>query len=639
MKSLTVNHCLFLFSLLFLSAAGSSQNKDNRIFDPSSFKITEIGTNSIHSDFGPTLVEDSLYFTTFNDDLKSKSDQKLRNKEFYDLYKAGVDQQGNVSGKRIPIKEFITMYNDGPLSWCAKTGELFITRNYDDQSGNLKPFQNILNRLRIYVAKKIDGRWVRINDFPWNNPQYSVGHPAVTASGDTLVFSSDKPGGYGKTDLYYSVRKNGKWENPVNLGPKINTSEKEEFAFITDKLFNGRFLIFSSVRRPGESDLDLYYTKFPSDYSEITRFEKPVNSEFDDFAMSIPSGKEYGYLTSNRPGTGSDDIYKFTFRRISKVFKSREVYVYDINSRHPIPGVKISMCDKNGYLTDAAGKIDSLACNEAECKVLASAFGYYDESQLLTSCNMNVTVTRDTIWMKIVENKKIVLRNIYYDFDKWNILPEASKELDRLVSLMMENPEMKVDLSSHTDERGSDIYNLKLSELRAASAIGYIVSKGIDSTRITGKGFGKTQLIHKRTEGLNITPEQNRENRRTEIIIPGFLRGEPVKQNTGDYSNGMPDHSVDYSSFKEHGSLFGKLGSAGVNKKWDREFYLILGSFRDQVSASRFVRELKVKGYEAVIFGEIIPFRVGCVYDSMGKAKKALEALKPDYSDGWILKN
>lgn len=185
-----------------------------------------------------------------------------------------------------------------------------------------------------------------------------------------------------------------------------------------------------------------------------------------------------------------------------------------------------------------------MTCNEIECKVLANAFGYYEKTQVLTPCNLNVPVTRDTIWMKIIENKKIVLRNIYYDFDKWNILPDASKELDLLVSLMMENPEMKVDLSSHTDERGSDIYNLKLSELRAASAIGYIVSKGIDSTRITGKGYGKTQLIHKRTGGRNITSEQNRENRRTEIIIPGFLRGEPVKQINGDYSDGMPDHSV-----------------------------------------------------------------------------------------------
>ena len=118
---------------------------------------------------------------------------------------------------------------------------------------------------------------------------------------------------------------------------------------------------------------------------------------------------------------------------------------------------------------------------------------------------------------------------------------------------------MKVELGSHTDDRGSAEYNLKLSNLRAKSAIDYIVSKGIDKSRIKGKGYGKTQLIHKGIGGKKCTPEENRENRRTEVIIPGFLRGEPVKQEKGDYSNGRPNASKDYSSFKEHGSLDEKI--------------------------------------------------------------------------------
>ena len=164
-------------------------------------------------------------------------------------------------------------------------------------------------------------------------------------------------------------------------------------------------------------------------------------------------------------------------------------------------------------------------------------------------------IVSDTIWMDILVNQKIALKNIYYDFDKWNILPDAAKELDLLIALMKENPGMKVELGSHTDDRGTEPYNLRLSQLRAKAAVDYIVLKGVDPSRIRGTGYGKSQLIHKGVGGRKCTPEENRENRRTEIYIPGFLRGEAVKQENGDYSNGKPNASKDYSSFKDHGSI------------------------------------------------------------------------------------
>jgi outer membrane protein OmpA-like peptidoglycan-associated protein len=544
MKSIHTQRHLFLLVLVLFSSITYCQNKDNRIFNDSSLIISEISANSIHSDFGPSIVQDTLYFTTYNDKLSEKSDNKLKRKEYYDLYKAATDIQGNVTGKRDPIKEFITHYNDGPVSWCEKTGELFVTQNYADQSAQLKPFQKEINRLRIMIAKQVNGKWEKVVDFPYNNPEYSVGHPAITESGDTLVFSSDQPGGYGATDLYYSVRRNGAWEVPVNLGPQINTSEKEEFPFITDQHFNGRYLIFSSKGRIENGNFDLYYTRFPSDYSEIVRFKEPINSQFDDFAMTIPTDAEYGYLTTNRPGTGSDDIYKFTFKRFTLPIKFftlperfRELYVFDSNSRRPIPGASVASCDKQVYLTDVTGKVASLPCMQNGCKVIVSSIGYSEKAKVLTACKAGIKViTRDTIWMDIATNRKIVLRNIYYDFDKWNILPTAATELDRLVSLLKENPEMKVELSAHTDERGTSQYNFKLSQLRAKSAVDYIISKGINKTRITGKGYGESQLINKC--GKNCTPVQHRENRRTEIYVPGFLRSEPVMQEDGDYSNG-----------------------------------------------------------------------------------------------------
>jgi len=561
MKSPTLKHNFFLLILIIYSSVAFPQNKDNRLFNDSTLKISEIGINSIHSDFGPFVIQDTLYFTTFNDKLIEKSDWILRNREFYDLYMAPIDKQGNIIGNREPVPEFITKFNDGPVTYCPKTGELFVTQNYNDQSLKSKPFHTQINRLRIMIAKRVNGQWRTISEFPYNNPAYSVGHPAVTETGDTLIFSSDRPGGFGETDLYYSIRKNGKWGFPINLGPNINTSGKEEFAFLTDHHFNGQFLIFSSKGRFGNGGFDLYYTRFPSDYSEISHFDGPINTKYDDFAMTIPPGADYGYLTSNRPGTGDDDIYKFTFKRNNKppvqvMPKCRTLYVYDQTSQRPIPGVRILYCDQQFYITDTKGKADCLPCLGSNCSVTASTFGYPDKTKTLQECKMNSQgIVSDTIWMDILVNQKIALKNIYYDFDKWDILPDAAKELDLLIALMKENPGMKVELGSHTDDRGTEPYNLRLSQLRAKAAVDYIVLKGVDPSRIRGTGYGKSQLIHKGVGGRKCTPEENRENRRTEIYIPGFLRGEAVKQENGDYSNGKPNASKDYSSFKEHGSI------------------------------------------------------------------------------------
>ena len=561
MNLLSAKYNFLLLILIGCSSVAFSQNKDSRLFNDSILQISQIGINSIHSDFGPFVIQDTIYFTTFNDKLKEKSDWTLRNKEFYDLYMAPIDSIGDIMGKREPVEEFVTQFNDGPVSYCPKTGELFVTQNYNDQSVKAKPFHIEVNRLRIIIAKRINGKWKHVSEFPYNNPAYSVGHPAVTESGDTLVFSSDRPGGFGETDLYLSVRQDGKWGIPVNLGPKINTSGKEEFAFLTDHHFNGQFLIFSSKGRFGNGGFDLYYTKFPSEYNEIGHFDSPINTKYDDFAMTIPPGAEFGYLTSNRPGKGDDDIYKFTFKRIKRPViealpKCRFLYVFDQSSRRPIPGVKIVSCDSLYYITDTNGKVPCMPCITNKCEVKASTFGYPDKTKILMECKMNNSgIVSDTIWMDILVNQKIALKNIYYDFDKWDILPESATELDRLVKLMKENPGMKVELGSHTDDRGTETYNLRLSQMRAKSAVNYIVSRGIEISRIKGTGYGKTQLIHKGIGGAKCTPEQNRENRRTEIFIPGFVRGESVRQQTGDYSDGKPYASKDYSSTKAHESL------------------------------------------------------------------------------------
>jgi outer membrane protein OmpA-like peptidoglycan-associated protein len=298
--------------------------------------------------------------------------------------------------------------------------------------------------------------------------------------------------------------------------------------------------------------------------------------------------------------------------------------------------------------------------------VKAAAFGYPNETILLLACDKNSSqITRDTIWLDIKVNEKITLRNIYYDFDKWNILPDAAQELDRLVALMKENPGMKVELNAHTDDRGTEVYNMRLSQLRAQSAVDYIISRGIDQSKIQGTGYGKSQLLHKGIGGQKCTPEQNRENRRTEIYIPGFLRAEPVKQEKGDYSNGRANAPANYSSLKEHGSIFDQVPD-GTKPQQDQKapsasakvpqlikeqtvsvpnttvsdmanYYLVLGSFQDENSAIKYAEQLKLQGYQAVVCSESAPFRVGIGYQRFSQAKNQLDAMK-GIQQAWILK-
>ena len=527
---------LILVMILFSAFAAKAQNTQMDLFDQSTVKMSEIKTNTIRSDFGPAVIDNFIYFTSFRDEVINKSDKELIEKEFYDLYKAGIDDSGNVTGNRQAIAEFITRFHDGPVSWCAKTGELFITQsNYVDPDVVYKPFRNENIKLRIVIYKRQSGIWTETGEFPFNNPKFSVVHPAINQSGDTLIFASDKPGGFGATDLYFSVRKNLTWSEPVNLGPSVNTTGKEEFPFITGEGYAGRYLIFASTGHNSAGGFDLFYKRLYNPENEVSRFLSPINTTYDDFSMTLPDNVDYGYMTSNRPGTGSDDIYKFAFQKYCDYLL--ELYVFDTKSRRPIPGAEVDFCKIKTVKTGPDGMVTNRVKKNSVCITKASAFGYKDNSKILNiTIPKSGTVLRDTIYLELIVNERIVLRNIYYDYDKWDILPESGTELDRLVSLMKENPGMKVELSSHTDERGSVPYNQTLSQKRAESAVNYIVSKGIEPLRIKAIGYGKSQLIYKSTSTHKCTPTEHRANRRTEIFIPGFLRGEQVKQEKGDYS-------------------------------------------------------------------------------------------------------
>ena len=629
---------LLFISIMITVLSGYSQSAKTGLFDLSTVKVSEISVNTIRSDFGPAVIGDSLYFSSFRDEVIDKPDKQLKVKEFYDLFNAGIDQYGNVISGRKAVEEFITRFHDGPVSWCAKTGELFITQsNYVDPSVRYKPFRSEDIKLRIVISKKVNNKWTVVEEFPYNNADYSIGQPAINETGDTLYFASDMPGGFGATDIYMSVRKNEKWNAPVNMGNQINTSEKDEFPFITGNSYPERYLIFASKGHSSMGGFDLFYKKLKDPNSEINQFPEPINSTSDDFAMILPSNVEYGYMTSNRPGTGNDDIYKIIFDK--DVDYLQKIFVRDSKTLQPISGANINFCDKKKDTTNVKGEASHLFKKNTACKVSVSAFGYKEKSLVVSiKAPMPGTILRDTISMDMIVNEKIVLKNIYYDFDKWDILPASAIELDRVVSFTKGNPQLKVVLSSHTDARGSRQYNQKLSQLRAQSAIDYIISKGIDQSKVTGVGYGESQLINDCKDFVKCTPEQQRENRRTELFIPGFLTGEAVPQEFGDYSDGSPDHKQGYSSTKAHGSVYGQPVHINLAAAPNMDYYLILGSFKDKVYADKFVEMLKSEGYETIVIADSDTYRVGNKYNYYSQAKRALDDLASKSHIGWILK-
>lgn len=629
---------LILISIILSFLTGNSQSVKSGLFDQSSVKMSEIKTNTLKSDFGPDVIGDTIYFSSYRDEVMGKSDKDLMNKEFYDLFKAGINDSGIVISNRKPVAEFYTGFHNGPVSYCAKTGELFVTQsNIKAPSIKYQPFKNEEYKLKIVVAKKVNNKWAIVEEFPYNKAEYSVAHPAINESGDTLLFASDMPGGFGATDIYMSVRKSGQWSVPVNLGSQVNTSGKEEFPFLPGNSYTGGYFIFASAGHNSMGGFDLFYKKLNDPNGEVHQFPVPINSTSDDFAMNLPGNVEFGFMTSNRSGTGNDDIYKLSFSKYIEYLQ--EILILDVKTRNPIPGAKVDFSDRKSKEAGTDGKVSSVVKKNSEFKVTASAFGYRDSSKVIKIASPKQgTVLKDTVFLNMIVNEKIILKNIYYDYDKWDILPESAIELDHLVALIKENPDRKIELSSHTDSRGSQQYNMKLSQLRAKAAVDYIVSKGIDKLKVSGVGYGEKQLVNDCKDGVPCTPAQHRENRRTELFIPGFYEGVAVMQKLGDYSNGEPDHAANYSSYKEHGSIYERSTSAaGIVGANSMEFSLILGSFKDKINAAKYVDQLKSEGYKAVILNDLEPVRVGNKFKYYSQAKKALDDLKSKSHIGWII--
>ncbi len=498
-------------------------------------RVENLELNTEFSDYGSHVHEGTLYFTSARDTGSlSKRVHTWTGAAFTSLYDYNLDpEKGKQKVRRIKgnVK---TRFNESSAVITSDGQTMYFTGN--NVSGKARKYDAEKNtRLKLYRADLKDGKWENVTELPFNGDDFSTAHPALSKDDRTLYFSSDRPGGYGASDLWMVSINGGGYGNPQNLGPGINTEARETFPYINsnDELY------FSSDGRVGLGGLDVYAVKTYADgsFGGIQNVGAPVNSNADDFAYYIDYKTKEGFFSSNRTGgKGNDDIYSFVETRALKLGCAQEllITVVDSKTRNIIPDASLTLYDNlykelgtsdkyanNGYRFNT-----DYTCGETY-RVKVSKDGYITKEETVTLDNESGISERTIVLEhKKVEVKKnddlfkvLKLKPIYFDYDKDNIRPDAAIELAKVVEVLKDYPRMKIDVRSHTDSRGSDSYNLKLSERRARSTGQWIIAQGIDASRVTYKGYGETQLVNGCKNGVKCSDEQHEENRRSEFIV------------------------------------------------------------------------------------------------------------------------
>jgi len=483
------------------------------------FVVNEMeNINTEYSDFGAKHLGDKLYFVSGRD--TGNKDYGWDEQPFLDIFQADyVD--GIVSNiEKVPGK-VNTKYHEGTFSFSPDGKTMYFTRdNYHERK--YKTDSTGVSRLKLYVAELINGNWENIKELPFNNDNYSVGHPAMSPDGKKLYFSSDMPGGMGLSDLYVvDVLSNGEYGNPVNLGPNINTEGRENFPFISKK----GDLYFSSDAHLGLGGLDVFACKnVDGKFSRPRNLGVPLNSGKDDFAIYIDDDTKDGFISSNRNSTRIGDDNIFTIKNVKPVCDVLiSTTVVDAKTNKPMAQASVTLTDSQGNpiktkLTDNEGHADFLIeCNK-DVIVEARAEEYENNKQNVAPTDeeeVSVRIVLNPI-EKIITVRELEINPIYFDFDKWNIRSDAAFELDKIVEALKKYPELKIHIVSHTDSRGSEKYNLELSEKRAKSTMEYIISKGIDASRLTAEGKGESEPA---VQCHPCSKEQHQLNRRSEFLI------------------------------------------------------------------------------------------------------------------------
>lgn len=514
--------------------------------------------NSSSSEFAPVLMNDgSLVFTSDRKEASGAADYKWTGEKFMDLFIARKENDNFQSPER--YQDILNYnYNDGTPTFNKSRTLMFFTRCGSDEKSS--------DYCQLYFSRlDAANNWSTPEQFKIFSDTVNVGQPYLAPDESYLLFVSDVEGGYGENDLYI-MRKNGfGWSEAENLGSDINTAGDDMFPYVA----KDGALYFSSDGHIGMGGQDIYKAKAKKNiWVDVENMRTPLNSGADDFGIvfqkEAPKNQNdpvrySGYFTSNRPGgKGKDDIYYFEARN-ENIFNLEGIVVekvYEDPDDPNSPVVDFNLIDDalvklrkygnrleflDSIRTNKLGQFEFPLDKNTNYNLLSSKEGYFTQTEDVSTVGKEdpskvyVTLKVRIVLEKIFEEKEIVIPNIYYDYDKTDLRPESKMVLDTLIEMLSVNPDVFVEIGSHTDSRGSDAYNLKLSLGRARSVINYFSENGLDSERFTAKGYGETKLVNECKDGVECSEEKHQENRRTtfkvvsEEYVIESIRPEEVK--------------------------------------------------------------------------------------------------------------
>jgi peptidoglycan-associated lipoprotein len=508
--------------------------------------------NTPSAEYSPVFLNNELYFTSSRGNGKV---YEATGTPFTDLYKV-ASRGANVDlATMAALPEGINTenINDGCITFSSD-GKLmvFAKGNSGKRKGN--------SDVDLYLSRFRNGVWTDPIPLNINDPEAWDSSPAFSPDGKTLYFASNRKGrgrertGYGGTDLYSAqMDSRGRFTRVKNLGPEINTPGNELFPYVAEDMK----LYFASDGHPGYGGLDLFVVKRANGKTVIENLAQPVNSNADDFGIFLFRA-DRGFFTSNRAeGKGDDDIYTFINEdpnlKVVNYYLQGVTYTPDSAGKLQIlPNTKVSLVDANGdvmqdYVTGNDGKFLFRVYENESYDMVGETDGYLVKRQQYSTLGKGVdpstlkelvtNITLDTLMVleRIELNKIFVLENIYYEFNEHFITKQAGKELDKLAQILIDNPEIKIELSSHTDSVATVEYNQNLSQKRAESAVNYLIQRGISPDRMIAKGYGELRPIARNTNPDGTDNEAGRErNRRTEFkileigVIPKTIEEEEV---------------------------------------------------------------------------------------------------------------
>lgn len=496
----------------------SCKSINQRYRDTTLYDVYRIATDEYTGAFSPVEYQNGIVFTAEKEVYSGRKTNPWTGNSYLDLYYMEKDTNGNWLSPVLLEGDINGRFHEGPATFNKEGDVVYFTRsNYFKRK--LVEGENDENNLKIFKATLVDEKWTDLEELPFNSDDYSCGHPALGPDGKTLYFVSDMPGGYGGTDIYKTTMdENGEWSKPENLGPTINTPGNEMFPYMHD---DGT-LYFSSNAHNTMGGLDVFLTYQNSErWMKPENLNYPLNTSRDDFGYVLSDDNTTGFVSSRR--TDKDELYNFkknppTFRLFGTARKK--------GTKIPVEGVTVEITRGSDLkmikmVSDEEGKFQYKLEPNEDYHLLCTKMGCFTRTDRISTHGLKYSQDfyADFVVEEIIIDRPIVLENIYYDFDKWEIRPDAAKELDKLVKLLKDNPTIHIEMGSHADARGSDMYNLVLSDKRAKAAVDYLISRGIDPDRLTWKGYGESVPVNECVKPVGCSEVKYQQNRRTEFTV------------------------------------------------------------------------------------------------------------------------